>query len=185
MRTRQAGESALLLLDAVDLLERAGISYAVVGAMAAAVHGVVRASMDADAVILLPAHRAAELERECRAAGFISEVRHGDPDDPIGAVLSLSDEFGNRVDLLLGLRGLGVDAYSRATVIPFQNSQLRVVGREDFIAMKVFAHGPQDLIDAKHTLLGTGEVPNLELLRKLAADYGPETLAALERMLAR
>jgi hypothetical protein len=50
MRTRQAGESALLLLDAVDLLERAGISYAVVGAMAAAVHGVVRASMDADAV---------------------------------------------------------------------------------------------------------------------------------------
>ena len=47
MRARQAGESALLLLDAVDLLERAGISYAVVGAMAAAVHGVVRASMDA------------------------------------------------------------------------------------------------------------------------------------------
>jgi hypothetical protein len=37
------------------------------------------------------------------------------------------------VDLLLGLRGLGPDAYARATVIPFQNSQLRVVGREDFV----------------------------------------------------
>ena len=185
MRTRQAGESALLLLDAVDLLERAGIAYAVVGAMAAAVHGVVRASMDADAVILLPPHRAAELERECRAAGFNSELRHGDSDDPIGAVLSLHDDFGNRVDLLLGLRGLGAEAYSRATVIPFQNSQLRVVGREDFIAMKLFAHGPQDLIDAEHALLGGGDVPDLELLRKLVAAYGPETLEALERMLAR
>lgn len=184
MRTRQAGESALLLLDAVDLLDRAGIPYAVVGAMAAAVHGVVRASMDADAVISLPTHRAAELERECRAAGFISELRHGDPDDPIGAVLALRDEFGNQVDLLLGLRGLGPDAYSRATIIPFQDSQLRVVGREDFIAMKLFAHGPQDLIDAEHALLGAGEKPDLELLRRLAAGYGPETAAALERLLA-
>ena len=100
-------------------------------------------------------------------------------------MLSLSDEFGNRVDLLLGLRGLGADAYTRATVIPFQNSQLRVVGREDFIAMKLFAHGPQDRIDAEHALLAAGEMPDLELLRKLAAAYGPETLAALERMLAR
>ncbi len=152
--------------------------------MAAAVHGVVRASMDADAVISLPAHRAAELERECRAAGFRSELRHGDPDDPIGAVLSLHDAFGNRVDLLLGLRGLGADAYSRATVVPFQDSHLRVVGREDFIAMKLFAHGPQDLIDAEHALLGAGEVPDLELLRRLVAGYGPETAAALEHMLA-
>ncbi|MDH5254633.1 MAG: hypothetical protein OEW72_01845 [Gammaproteobacteria bacterium] len=174
-----------MLLDAVDLLERAGISYVVVGAMAAAVHGVVRASMDADAVIRLPAHRAAELERECRAAGFISELRHGDPDDPIGAVLSLSDEHDNRVDLLLGLRGLGADVYARATLIPFQDRQLRVVGREDFIAMKLFAHGPQDLIDAEHALVGSGDVPDLELLRKLATGYGPETLAALEGMLAR
>jgi hypothetical protein len=185
MRTRQAGESALLLLDAVDLLERAGIAYAVVGAMAAAVHGVVRASMDADAVISLPPHRVAELERDCRAAGFVAEVRHGDPDDPIGAVLSLSDGFGNRVDLLLGLRGLGPGTYARAIVIPFQDRQLRVVGREDFIAMKLFAHGPQDLVDAEHALVGPGEAPDLELLRKLAAAYGPETLAALERMLAR
>ncbi len=68
-------------------------------------------------------------------------------------MLSLSDEFGNRVDLLLGLRGLGADAYSRATVIPFQNGELRVVSREDFIAMKLFAHGPQDRIDAEHALL--------------------------------
>ncbi len=50
MRTRRSGESALLLLDVVDLLAREQVGYAVVGAMAASVHGVLRASMDADAV---------------------------------------------------------------------------------------------------------------------------------------
>jgi hypothetical protein len=45
MRAQRSGESALLLLDAIDLLGRSNIAYAVVGAMAASVHGVVRASM--------------------------------------------------------------------------------------------------------------------------------------------
>jgi hypothetical protein len=48
MRTTRSGESALLLLDAIDVLGAQKIEYAVVGALAASVHGVVRASMDAD-----------------------------------------------------------------------------------------------------------------------------------------
>ena len=48
MRTRRSGESALLLLDAIEVLAREQVGYAVVGAMAASVHGVLRASMDAD-----------------------------------------------------------------------------------------------------------------------------------------
>lgn len=184
MRTRQAGESALLLLDAVDVLDKAGIGYAVVGAMAAAVHGVVRASMDADAVVLLPAHRAGELERAFRATGFVTELRYGEHHDPIAAVLSLSDSHGNRVDLIFGLRGLGASAFSRAIDIAFQGHRLRIIGREDFIAMKLFAHGPQDLIDAGQTLLAAGEAIDLPLLRELCAGYGADTIAALERVLA-
>jgi hypothetical protein len=48
MSAQRSGESALLLLDVIDHLQRANVQYAVVGAMAASVHGVVRASMDAD-----------------------------------------------------------------------------------------------------------------------------------------
>ena len=48
MRTRRSGESALLLLDAIEVLAREQVGYAVVGAMAASVNGVLRASMDAD-----------------------------------------------------------------------------------------------------------------------------------------
>jgi len=48
MRAQRPGESALLLLDAIEILVRQDVPYAVMGAMAASVHGVVRASMDAD-----------------------------------------------------------------------------------------------------------------------------------------
>jgi hypothetical protein len=51
MRTKASGESTLLLLDAVQVLRSANVDYVVVGALAAAVHGVVRASFDADALL--------------------------------------------------------------------------------------------------------------------------------------
>ena len=51
MTTTGPGQSALLLLDAVSVLTSDGIDYAVIGALAASVHGVVRASVDADAVL--------------------------------------------------------------------------------------------------------------------------------------
>ena len=48
MRATRSGESALLLLDVVDLLSDQNIDHAVVGALAASIHGAMRASMDAD-----------------------------------------------------------------------------------------------------------------------------------------
>jgi hypothetical protein len=184
MRTQRPGESALLLLDAVDVLRREGVRYAVIGAMAASVHGAVRASMDADAVVSLPAHRLGEIEHAFRSAGFETELRQGDTDDPIGAVLALSDSHGNRVDLLAGLRGMEPGAYTRMLEIPFHNEQLQVIGREDFIAMKLFAGGPQDIADARHALAAAPESVDVDLLRRLAASYGHAALVALDKLLS-
>jgi hypothetical protein len=184
MRAQRSGESALLLLDVIDFLNREKVSYAVIGAMAASVYGIVRASMDADVVLALATHALPNLERRLRQAGFGSELRIGDADDPIGAVLALSDEFGNRVDLLVGLRGLEPAAFLRVLDVPFQGERLRIIGREDFIAMKLFAHGPQDIVDAELALAGAGGDLDVTLLKRLAAGYGPETIAALEKALA-
>ena len=184
MRAKRSGESALLLLDAVDFLNRENVPYAVVGAMAASVHGVVRASMDADAVLSLTTRALAEVERQFRAAEFRTELRLGDADDPIAGVLELSDELGNRVDLLVGLRGLEAAAFSRVLEVPFQGERLRIIGREDFIAMKLFAHGPQDVADAEFAVAAAGDDLNLPLLKRLVTQYGLETVAALEKVLA-
>jgi hypothetical protein len=184
VRTTGPGESALLLLDAVDVLTAEGINYAVVGAMAGSVHGIVRASFDADAVLSLAVQRAPELERKLKAAGFRTTLRRGDPDDPIGAVLSLSDTFENRVDLLIGLRGLEPTAFARAIELTFEKTALRVIGLEDFIAMKVFAGGPQDLADARAAISAGSQAVDLILLRRLAGKFGGATAGVLEKLLA-
>lgn len=183
MRTSRSGESALLLVDVVDLLVVQKIEYAVVGAIAASVHGAVRASMDADVVLSLAIGRAGDLERSFKAAGFGTELSRGDFDDPIPGLLKLSDGYGNRVDLLIGLRGMEPQAFSRAAEIEFQGVKLRFIGREDFIAMKVFAGGPVDIVDATRALAASGGSLDRELLRRLARKYGRDAAEALERLL--
>jgi hypothetical protein len=183
MRTRRPGESALLLLDVVDLLAREQVGYAVIGAMAASVHGVLRASMDADAVLSLTTQQLGPLQQRFRDAGFVTELRRGDLGDPIGAVLALSDEFSNRVDLLVGLRGLENEAFQRAIDVAFQGGALRVVCIEDFIAMKLFAGGPQDLADARYALAAGQSTVDRELLWRLTARYGRDAMAELQKLL--
>jgi len=184
MRTDAPGQSALLMLDVADVLVRQGVSYAVIGAMAAAAHGVVRASLDADALVSLQVREADGLRRSFDAAGFITELRIGDPDDPIPALLAVRDTHDNRVDLLIGLRGLDPEAMSRASEVAFVDGVLRIVGREDLIAMKVFAGGPQDLADARAAIQLDQEALDLKLLRRLSARFGRSAERALEALLA-
>lgn len=149
MRATRAGQSILLLLDVVALLDAQSIAYGVVGALAASVYGTVRATTDADALISVSPSKLARLEKKFRKPGFTVELRRRDPDDPIPALLAISDRFGNRVDLLGGLRGLDPEAFSRTFAIEFSGTTLRIIGREDFIAMKCFAGGSQDIADAQ------------------------------------
>lgn len=184
MRTRRSGESALLLLDVVELLEDRQIPYAVIGALAASVHGAVRASMDADVVLALTVQEASDLEQELRQAGFRAELMRGDASDPIPALLRLNDAFENRVDLLIGLRGMEPQAFARVIEVPFQGETLKFIGREDFISMKVFAGGPTDLLDASRAITAAGETLDRELVRRLAGRYGRSAAEDLEKLLA-
>ena len=152
MRTSRSGESALLLIDVVDSLVTQNLEYAVIGALAASVHGAVRASMDADVLLSIDSQEIKNLESLFEAAGLRTELTRGDFADPIPGLLKVSDSFGNRVDLLLGLRGMESQAFSRLVEIPFQGTTLKFIGREDFIAMKVFAGGPMDLLDATRAI---------------------------------
>ncbi|MGO9992008.1 MAG: hypothetical protein ACLPTF_05790 [Steroidobacteraceae bacterium] len=184
MRTNRSGESALLLLDVVDLLAKENVKYAVIGALAASVHGAVRASMDADVVLSIGMREAEHLEHAFRAAGFRTELTRGDLEDPIPGLLRLHDPHDNRVDLLVGLRGMESHAFLRLVEVPFQGQALKFIGREDFIAMKVFAGGPMDLIDAARAISAGGEPPDLELVRRLAKKYGRDASESLDRLLA-
>jgi predicted nucleotidyltransferase len=184
MRTRRPGQSALLLLDAVAVLKGEGIEYAVVGAMAASIHGSLRATSDADALLSMTVAKLKNLSGAFKHAGFTPEFRRGDADDPIPSMLMVSDAHGNRVDLLGGLRGLDPKTFERCVEVPFSGATLRVVGREDFIAMKCFAGGPQDMADARLALLSAQAPVDLDLVRRLARGFGRAAADALEHLLA-
>jgi predicted nucleotidyltransferase len=184
VRTDRPGQSALLLLDAVDILRSEGVDYLVIGAFALSVHGVVRGTTDVDALLYISERRLAKLRDLFKKAGFGAVLRRGNADDPIPIMLALTDPHNNRVDLLGGLRGLDPQVFSRAVDVPFLGENLRVVGREDFIAMKCFAGGPQDIVDARSAYLAAQGPVDLELLRAVARRFGRDASNRLEHLLS-
>ena len=185
MRTQRAGQSALLLLDVVEILQQENIGYAVVGAFALSAHGVVRGSTDVDALLFTTPARLAKLRTLFDRAGFRAELRRGDADDPIPAMLVLHDGYNNHVDLLGGLRGMDPAVASRTVNVPFMDVDLRIVGREDFIAMKCFAGGPQDILDAQSAFDSAQGPVDVDLLRAVTRRFGRDAADKLEQVLTR
>jgi hypothetical protein len=184
MRPSARGESALLLIDVLDVLRGKSVKYAVVGAMAGAVHGVIRASLDADAIVSLAAQEAPVLSKDLTDAGFDVELKKGAYDDPIAAVLIVRDKYRNRVDVLFGLRGFDREAFDRVLQVEMSGESLRVVSREDFIAMKLFAGGPVDVRDAQQAYYVNKAVLDTALLRKVTRKFGRDASNALELIIA-
>lgn len=183
MRTGKGGQSALLLLDVIEILQREKIDYAVIGAFALAVMGVVRATTDVDALLFTNPARLAKLEKPFKQAGFTTELRTAEAEDPVSGMLVLSDNFDNHVELLGGLRNMDPEIFSRTLEVKFRDQTLRIVGREDFIAMKCFAGGPQDLLDARSAYQAAPGPIDLDLLRTVARRFGRESADRLEEIL--
>lgn len=72
-----------------------------------------RASLDADAVAALQVREAQALRQALIEEGDDAAVRTGDADDPVPGLLEIKDRHGNRVDLLLGLRGMDPELLNR------------------------------------------------------------------------
>lgn len=187
MRAAGPGQSALLALDVIDVLNRQCTPYAIIGAFAASFYGVVRASMDVD-IVIASRYGQADLQALTdgfHKAGLKTTHRTGGRRDPVGAVLNVSDPFGNRVDLLMAVRGMSEAIFTRAVETAFMKTPIRVVGLEDFIAMKLFAGSTQDVADAAGALTVSGARLRQPLLRELAAAYGKEALQRLDALLRR
>jgi hypothetical protein len=163
------GQPGHLLIDVLQTLTRLSVPSAVVGGFAVSFHGVVRGTDDADATVWLKGTSLdqAGLLQELKRAGFQAELRAGEADDPIAGVIVVHDKFGNRTDLLLGVRGMDPAASSRAVASTLLGSPVKIIGAEDLMAMKIFAGGSRDLEDARNVLQVQGSRLDRGLLRKL------------------
>lgn len=186
MTTDAPGQSPQLFLQVVRVLDQNRVPYAAIGALAAAFFGVVRASLDADAVISLGQSRTTldELLAALRSDGLSATVREGDESDPLVGVIAVEDAHHNRVDIILGIRGMDPAAFSRTLPAPLLGSSIRMIGIDDFIAMKIFAGGPRDIEDVRGVLKVSRELVNRDLVQRLSARYGSREHTLLESLLA-
>jgi predicted nucleotidyltransferase len=185
MPTTGPGQSSLLLLDVIDVLNKERILYVIVGAFAVSFYGVVRASLDADAVISMKDNDLAlgKLMNQLKAKGITAKLSRGDVEDPIRAVLNIEDSHHNRVDLLLGIKGLQESVFQRAVGSQFMGINIDIIGVEDLIALKMFAAGPKDIQDVIGILQISAKIINLPLLTKITSHYGKKELKQLQTLL--
>lgn len=135
----------------VGELEQLEVPYALIGALAMAPHNVIRATEDVDVLIGRSAPKIGDLASRLQSLGYKLEVSKASFDDPLGGVIIVqvptsSGEFP--CDLIFPARGWQASAVKNAVAVQMEGFSVRVVRAHDLFLLKLYAGGPQDLLDA-------------------------------------
>lgn len=123
------------------------VSGAVIGGVAMAVHGIARATVDLDVLV------AATSVLDNSFWGGLGtdvaiDVRRGDASDPLAGVVRCSSA-AEVLDVVVGRSRWMESVISRATPRELAGEQLPVVDAADLVLLKLYAAGPQDLLDVR------------------------------------
>lgn len=135
--------------ELIELLEKHGVRYMLVGEHAVNYYGYVRSTQDMD-LLIYPSHENAEkVMASLEAFGF------GGADIPQGlferegSAVHLGVE-PNRIDLLTHIKGVEIDnIFERAKRITLDSVPMWIISFEDLIASKRASERPRDLADAE------------------------------------
>ena len=146
-----------------------GIPTALIGAMALAAHGYVRATDDADlgaCTTFSPALCA--LRDRLRALGLDVELRSLDDDDPLDGVLVVEDG-----DALVEVVNIGNVRLGRAAIDHAMDlgDGLRCVRASELVALKLYAGGRKSRLDV-HELLDANPAIDREEVARTCAGLG-------------
>lgn len=140
-----------LLDDVAETLDGAGIPFALIGAGALAVYGVVRSTFDHDLLTTDPRVLNEAFWRKLRPAGIVDR-RRGEDDDPLAGVVRLTAPGERDVDLMVGRAGWLDGAIARHVKVPLAGRDVAVVTAADLLLLKLFAGGTQDRWDIEQLL---------------------------------
>jgi hypothetical protein len=172
------------LVELNELLENASkelhasIQFALIGGLAVAAWGVIRATQDIDVLAnsdptpLVNTRLRNELKDFLDRNGCQTEWRVGDADDPIPLLLrvNLPQIFGDiGADILWAHKHWQQEALHRSVAIEVLNRRVNILHPEDLILMKLDAGGPQDLFDVEQMLSAPLPQLNIERLKASAA----------------
>jgi hypothetical protein len=143
------------LRKVVGVLRRLGIPHALIGGLALAARGVVRATQDVDLIIAMAVQEAPSLEQSLKDRGFHATLHCGAASDPIACVLRLAVPVTPgevKCDILFASRDWQARAVRNATTVDLGGFVVRVAQPADLFLLKLYAGGPQDLLDAAQLL---------------------------------
>lgn len=134
-----------LLAEVVAVLDEHGVRYGLIGGVALAAHGVARATLDTDVLVvdmrvLDPGMWTHSL------SDAASDVRRGDADDPLAGLIRIA-RGAEIVDLVVGRGGWQGRILTRVRPIELADGTFAVVDAADLVLLKLYAGGPQDLLD--------------------------------------
>jgi hypothetical protein len=130
-------------------LDAAGVAHALIGAAALAVHGVSRATLDQDLLVV----DAVVLNEDFWtpiAATTRFDIRRGDDEDPLAGVVRLTQPDERDVDVVVGRHAWERSILERAERVG--RLKIPVARAADIILLKLYAGGSQDRWDIEQLL---------------------------------
>jgi len=177
-----SGDRLSLLGRVVAALGDAAVSHALIGAAAMAAHGVSRATVDLDVLVVAPACLDPGMWSSLRAQGVAIALRRGVDSVPLAGVVRFAAAGERPVDLVVGKGAWQRSALARAERGRFAGVDLPILRAADLILLKLYAGGPQDRWDIAQLLAAGDHGALVEEIELRLPDLPPEA-AALWRSL--
>lgn len=143
--------------EVISFLEDRGVPSALIGGLALGAHGLARATLDIDVLVADTSVLDPSFWTDFPRVGP-PEIRRGDADDPLIGVVRFPH---NRppIDIIVGRPPWTASILARRLRIEAEGQSLRVVDLADLVTLKLFAAGPQDILDVRILLeADTGEL---------------------------
>ena len=156
-----------LFAETLETLSKHELRCAVIGATAMAAHGVARATMDVDLLLIGRGALDSPAWDHLRQSGVSVEIRRGDADDPLEGVVRLRRADALPIDVIVGSAPWQQRVIERAAHVDLFGARAPVATARDLILLKLFAGSPQDRWDVAR-LLATS--PDPELRRNVETD---------------
>jgi len=113
--------------------------------------GIVRATKDVDFLVDLPPSEGKSLAQSLGREGLHATFQRGAADDPVSGVIRVTLPARTepvRCEILFPSRGWQAVAVRNATTVNLDGFDVPVVQGPDLFLLKLYAGGPQDLMDA-------------------------------------
>lgn len=130
-----------------EILDRAGVQFALIGASAVALRGLPRFTQDTDFFTIDRTVFEPSLWAVLTQQGETIDIRKGDFDDPLAGVVRIG-ALPDQVDVVVGKWKWEQGVLHRAERVDAFGAPVLVPKRSDLILMKLAAGGYKDLVDA-------------------------------------